>query len=61
MASVKFDQKQRWGLLIAVTWTTGVVVLAIALHNLALMGFLGLNGALLFPFRKRKAAAGPVE
>jgi hypothetical protein len=53
MAFVKVDRKQRWGLLLAMTWTAAVVVLAIVLQSIAIVALLGLVPLLLLPFRKQ--------
>ena len=57
MAFVNPDRRQRWALLITVTWTTAAVVLAVASQKIATFGFLGLLPVFLFLFRRQKVAA----
>jgi len=49
----RLDQKQRIGLVVAVVWTAGIVILAIALRSFVILTFIGLVAVILFPLRKQ--------
>jgi len=48
------NNKEQFGILVSVGWTSGVIATAIISHRLLVAAFLGVLPLLLIPFRKKR-------